>query len=367
MLAKAFRIVRTDLTWSQVEVGGSCGQYNFSHYDTLLATMEAHQLQPYWTLGYGNGACYPNPVKGGDPRECTAASCLGGWARFATAVVARYKGRGIIFECDNEPNGLGRVSAAAIAPLCNAAGAAFTTAGELFVGPAPCNGGLGGNSFDWPYLNTSMRAGLLDAFGAISVHPCKLQKALSARRPYTHPHLPRASFFLSALFPACVRWCSRSDRNLEPETVLADYTRLRRLIKQHGTTPAQRAMPVLCGEWGFSSARLPAIGGVPEPVQAAKMLRAWLTNLLAGVPLSIDYDWSDDDWGLHVWPFRVAHPGVAGLDPGLSEDNFGSVSYATGDPGLPFVQKPKYRAAAFFQQAIGDYATMAGRATGCLV
>lgn len=45
-----------DFTWGKIE--SKCGEYNFSSYDTLLATMEAHGVQPYWILDYGN-PCYP--------------------------------------------------------------------------------------------------------------------------------------------------------------------------------------------------------------------------------------------------------------------------------------------------------------------
>ena len=39
-------------------------------------------------------------------------------------------------------------------------------------------------------------------------------------------------------------------RGTEPETVLDDYTEIRRLIVEHGTTPRERAMPIYSGEWG---------------------------------------------------------------------------------------------------------------------
>lgn len=37
-----------DFTWGRIEA--TCGKYNFSAYDTLLTTMEAHGVQPYWIL-----------------------------------------------------------------------------------------------------------------------------------------------------------------------------------------------------------------------------------------------------------------------------------------------------------------------------
>ena len=57
------------------------------------------------------------------------------FGKFAEAAVERFKGHNIIFECINEPNGMGGDTAQDLALLCQAAGKAFTAAGELFVGP----------------------------------------------------------------------------------------------------------------------------------------------------------------------------------------------------------------------------------------
>ena len=98
-----------------------------------------------------------------------------------------------------------------LAVLCQAAGKAFTAAGELFVGPTTAG-------MDWKYLNATMANGILNAFGAVSVHPYR----------------PKA-----------------------PDTVLEDWVRLRELIQQYGTTAAQKAMPFISGEWGYTTATDP--------------------------------------------------------------------------------------------------------------
>lgn len=261
MLSKAYRVVRMDFKWGVIEKQ-SKGVYDFAAYDTLLATMQRHGLRPYWILDYGNVLYPPQPVPGEDcstPARCNATcprinkqpmrtcsadgsyyccgapgcrgthvcptnpsvlscycdgkvhgspgcntdECIAAFAAFAAAAVDRYKGRGIVFECLNEPNGMGHDSAADIAALCKAAGAAFRAAGEVFVGPAT-------SAFDWNYLNVSMASGILGALSAVSVHPY---------------------------------------RGTSPETVVPDWATLRAMVAAHGTTAAQRSLPVVSGEW----------------------------------------------------------------------------------------------------------------------
>eukprot|EP00038_Savillea_parva_P000751 m.98442 g.98442 ORF g.98442 m.98442 type:complete len:613 (-) comp10258_c0_seq1:3042-4880(-) len=392
MLAKAFRVARMDFKWSEIEA--TCGKYDFSAYDTLLTTMEAHGVQPYWILDYGN-PCYPSPdtnacktaagckkqcgtsfqtcaadgvwyccetIDGvhpcngmhncssnptlhacaclnedgidtppgsddsqrvnsvptalshasptthaktslGDNAPCNTEACISAFGRFAAAAAAHFKGHGIIFECLNEPNGMGQDNSSVITALCLGAGAEFAKVGELFVGPAT-------SGIDWTYLNNTMNDGILAAFGALSVHPYRGQA---------------------------------------PETVIDDYTRLRALIASHGRTPAQQHLPVVSGEWGYTSATLPCAypNRVDNATQAAYLARMWLTNTLAGIPVSINYDWSDGSNG-----------------PADCESNFGSVTLQPGPPGGdPFVPKPKYMAALALQTALGSYQHAGPRVT----
>ena len=51
MLATAFKIARMDMSWQAVEKAGACGTYDFTAYDSLLATMRANGVRPYWILG----------------------------------------------------------------------------------------------------------------------------------------------------------------------------------------------------------------------------------------------------------------------------------------------------------------------------
>eukprot|EP00937_MAST-01D_sp_MAST-1D-sp2_P007794 g7794.t1 len=365
MLAQAYRVVRTDLTWAKVE--STCdGAYDFSAYDGLLETLEKHSVRPYLILDYGNPKCYPpsaadvrpncttrDTCTGSCPTAplptcqdgtfyccaacegvhpcrsnlhlrncacngpngklrrpgsagCDTRECIGAFARFARAVALRYNGRGIVFECLNEPNGMGHDNATTIAALCSAAGAEFAAAGETFVGPATAG-------IPHDYLGAAIGAGLLGGVGALSVHPY---------------------------------------RGTAPETVLGDWAALRALVRARGLTPEQRdATPLVSGEWGYTTALAPPCtynDRADEFRQAAYLARTWLTNAVAGVGVSIDYDWRDGQ------PAPVTE----------CEGGFGAVRHnasAAGNASQPFDPKPKYRAALALQRALGGFAAAAQR------
>jgi hypothetical protein len=86
-------------------------------------------------------------------------------------------------------------------------------------------------------------------------------------------------------------------------------------------------MPILSGEWGYSTHRK----GVSLETQADFAVRQQLLNLLNGVPLSIWYDWKND-----------------GDDPGENEHNFGTV--------LPDLKpKPAYNAIQQLTRELAGY------------
>eukprot|EP01052_Picozoa_sp_SAG31_P053609 SAG31_NODE_13833_length_843_cov_1.567204_1_plen_211_part_10 len=166
---------------------------------------------------------------------------------------------------------------------------------------------------DWNYLNTTMANGILDAFGAVSVHPYRQQA---------------------------------------PDTVLEDWVRLRAMIKHYGKTPEQKSMPMLSGEWGYTTAAPPCAYGnrVTEAQGAAYLARMWLSNTLAGVAVSINYDWPD------------------GSDPTSCESNFGAVHFKkTGDRKQPYLPKPKYIAALVLQNGLGNFQRVGGRVIPSLI
>ena len=127
------------------------------------------------------------------------------------------------------------------------------------VGPAT-------STFPWDFLESVFKSGILEYLDAVSVHP------------YRPP--------------------SRS-----PERAAAEYKRLRALIDTYAPE-GKKGMPILSGEWGYSS----NTKGVSLDQQANFIARQQLANLLSGVPLSIWYDWKND-----------------GDDPAENEHNFGIV------------------------------------------
>jgi hypothetical protein len=113
---------------------------------------------------------------------------------------------------------------------------------EVIIGPAT-------SLIDLPFIEACVKAGLFDYWSAVSVHPYRQEG---------------------------------------PETVVDEYRKLRRLVAKY--TASGQSLPILSGEWGYSSGWKNF-----DPGKQGKMLpREWLTNLANNIPLSIWYDWHDD-------------------------------------------------------------------------
>ena len=290
LLATAYKVARMDFLWSTIET--TCGEYDFSAYDALLAEMQAHNVRPYWILDYDNNKCYPSPGS-----SCSTDACIAGYGAFAAAAAAHFAGQPIIFESVNEPNGMGQDSAGVITALCKAAGAHFLAAGTTFVGPTTAG-------VDFPYLNATFADGILASLTGVSVHPYRAGA---------------------------------------PESATADLEQLAALIASY--RPGLPALPVLSGEWGYTSATRPCDYGnrVSRAVQGKYVPRMWLSALLGGAVVSIHYDWKND-----------------GTNGSNCEDNFGSMEADLSAP------KPAFRAALAAQTTIGNASTFVGRVPAAL-
>lgn len=280
-----FRWVRMDLGWAGTEK--EKGVYDFSAHDRLAAALEKNGMKAVFILDYGNalyaepGENHPFTQRAGTP-EYRAA-----YARWAAAAVSHFAGRGYLFELWNEPNNEGfwkpKVDAEQYAALAKEACVAIEQAApkEALIGPAT-------STIDLPFIETCFKAGLLEHWCAVSAHPYRQQN---------------------------------------PETVADEYRRLRMLIRRYA--PKDRTIPILSGEWGYSTG-YPAFAGKSteeqEKVQADYVARMFLTNIANDVPLSIWYDWHDD-----------------GMDPKESEHHFGLVrhEWKQGAP-QPYEPKPAY-------------------------
>ena len=265
--AAGFKFIRMDFGWASTERHKA--EYSWEAYDTLSAGLEKRGLRPIFILDYSNDLYEP----GASPQHPESVAAF---ARWAAAAASHFKGHRVVWEIWNEPNidfwkpkpDVHQYIALAKA-TCQAVRQADPQA--TIVGPAS-------SEFPWPFLEEICKSGLLADLDAISVHPYR-------------------------------------DYGRTPETPAADFLRLRALIEKHA--PAnKRTMPILSGEWGYSSHRK----GVSVATQAAFLERQQLANVLAGVPISIWYDWKND-----------------GNDPAENEHNFGTV--------LPDLSpKPAYQA-----------------------
>ena len=233
--AGGFGWVRMDFVWSAIE--RVKGRYDFAAYDALLAGLTAHHIKPLFIFDYGNDL-----YQTGAPRSPEARAAF---ARFAAASVTHFKGKPILWEIWNEPNGSfwkPQANAAEYGRLALQTAQAIKEADPNATVLAP---GTSGIPLD--FLESVFQKGLLRYSDAVSLHPY------------------------------------RGDR---PESAAADYPAVRRLIRQYA--PPGKAIPLVSSEWGYTSVN------VTEEQQGQYLAREWLSNLAEGVRLSIWYDWHDD-------------------------------------------------------------------------
>lgn len=298
-----FRWVRMDLKWDTTEK--AAGRYDFADYDRLMAALDLQKLRALFILDYGN----PLYDSGAPPRTDMARLAF---ARWAVAAAKHFAGRGVIWEIYNEPNHSifwpPRPKPQEYVALALAVGRAFREAvpDEKLIGPAT-------SEIDFDFLESCFKAGLLEYWSAVSIHPYR--------------------------------------RN-DPETAALDYCRVREMIRTYaprgvqsskskrqspggaGAEPAGTAkeIPIISSEWGYSS----IWPGMSDEKQGQLLARAWLTNSANGILVSIWYDWRDD-----------------GSDANEAEHHFGTVSnsYHEGRESV-YDTKPAYLAArtlsAFF-------------------
>jgi hypothetical protein len=275
MLADAgFTWVRMDFSWEATEQAK--GVYNFGEYDDLLKSLDEFSIRPIFILDYAN-RFYDEGISPHSPEGIAA------FAKWAAAAVTHFKGHPILWEMYNEPNGTfwkPAAEAPALARLSRATGRAIHDAdpAATFIGPAT-------STIDFPYLETCFKAGCLVDWSAVSVHPY---------------------------------------RQSEPEGVTEEYRRLHELIDQYA--PAGKQIPIISGEWGFSS----VWQNFTDDRQGKYVAREFLINLMNQIPVSIWYDWHEDGTDAH--------------DP---EAHFGIVRNAYhGGQSPPYEPKPVYLAAS---------------------
>jgi hypothetical protein len=203
------KVVRMDLQWDTVEQQE--GEYDFSGYDELTENLLRRGLRPLYVLDYSNPLYESaSPVAWSDQPQVESPRhprSVAAYARWAAAAAARYRGRGVIWEIWNEPNGKSwrpKPDADEYIALAESALGAIRAAapGELVIGPAS-------SGFPGPFLARVIETGLARKFDAFSVHPY---------------------------------------RDRAPETAEADFAGLTAALgRAGGAGPAPR---VVSGEWG---------------------------------------------------------------------------------------------------------------------
>jgi len=281
--AAGFKFIRMDFLWSEIE--RERGTYDWSAYDELTANLDRRGLRAYYILDYSNPldeetVVAKDPISGKEhPVQASPQhlESVAAFARWAAAAAKHFQGRHIIWEIWNEPNGFfwePKPDVQQYTALALATAKAVRAADPQATIFAPATSG-----FPWPFLDSFLKSGVLEFLDGVSVHP------------YRPP--------------------GRS-----PETAAEDFKKLRALIGTNAPPMRKKSIPIISGEWGYSS----NVKGVSLETQAGFIVRQQLSNLWNGVPVSIWYDWKND-----------------GADPNENEHNFGTVS-----PEL--IPKPAYTA-----------------------
>ena len=272
--AAGFKFIRMDFGWGGTERRKD--EYNWGDYEELTTNLEKRGLRAIYILDYSNplyeeAVVSRNPVTGREQKDVASPQhpqSVAAFARWAGAAAKRFAGRRIIWEIWNEPNisfwkprpdvkqytGLALATARAVREA---------DANATIIGPAT-------SEVPVKFIEEFFAAGMLSHLDAVSVHPYRSYKR-------------------------------------GPETASEDYTKLRALIEKHAPTPARRGLPIISGEWGYSTF---TNKGVSLETQAAFIACQQLANLHAGVPISIWYDWKND-----------------GTDLAEREHNFGTVTH----------------------------------------
>ncbi|HEY0075679.1 MAG TPA: cellulase family glycosylhydrolase [Abditibacteriaceae bacterium] len=243
MLSGAFRIVRMDLFWADIEK--EKGVYDFSAYDRLMKSLDEHKVRALFILDYGN----PLYDQGLSPYTDEGRAAF---ARWVAAAARHFKGRGILWELFNEPNISFWKPKPNVDDYIKLDKAVSTAIHEA--APGECYFGAATSTIDLKFLEACFQSGALERWDAVSVHPY---------------------------------------RQTDPETASSEYRALRLLIERY--KPKGKAIPILSGEWGYST----AWNGFNNERQGKYLPRQWMTNLMNEVPLSIWYDWHDDGEDAH--------------------------------------------------------------------
>jgi len=175
------------------------------------------------------------------------------------------------------------------------------------------------SEIDFDFIETCFKAGLLEYWSAVSIHPYRRGDPETAAQDYC-----RLRELIKTYAPVQVQ--SPTSNAQRPVITRSSSDRVPiRTGSSSDRVVAQNEIPIISSEWGYSS----VWSGMSEEKQAQLLARAWLTNVANDISLSIWYDWRDD-----------------GVDPREAEHHFGTVlnSYYEGREPV-YDPKPAYLAA----------------------
>ncbi len=171
---EGFRFIRMDFHWAGIEK--SKGEYNFKAYDELVDSLATKNIRALFILDYGNplydGGAAPHTDEG-----------RAAFAKFAAAGAEHFKGKGVLWELWNEPNGgfwRPQANVEDYVKWCKVVYPALKKADPDCTVLAPALAG-----WDTAFLENVFKQGLLEATDVVSLHPYGSGKPEDAAILYT--------------------------------------------------------------------------------------------------------------------------------------------------------------------------------------
>jgi hypothetical protein len=263
--AAGLSYVRFVIPWAMVEKNK--GQFHWGYFEEFIKRLRKLDMKAVVVLGGGHpdftGYVYaPKDNIDHVDKYLVAPSspeAMEKFSVFAAKTVERIGSRNIVWEIWNEPDTdrfwAPHANVKDYIALANKACRAMKAVdpNAIVIGPGMADMPGRWGALRAGFLGAVLQSSLMDCLDAISLHPYR-------------------------------------DYALPPETVLEAHNKLQSFIRTY--TPKGKAVrPVYSTEWGFT-----LIDVTPEQ-QAAFVIRSFLLNTMAGVPLSIWYEWRDEREG----------------------------------------------------------------------
>ncbi len=258
------KLARTDLIWSEVEKVK--GKYDFTLADSLVKRYTKSKIRTLLIIT-GDNRLYGGEGATSLPKTLTIA----GFAAFATAAAKHFKGKTVIYELSNEPDG--NVEPAGYVKW------ARTTAQALRQGdPSAAIVGPGAHSWALPWLEDVFKLGLLDIVDGLSVH---LYLGGDSDKPQPMPEMQEKEGRIKLL-----------------KDLVAKYTK-------------GGSVPMMNSEWGYCriNSENPPNQQVTTENQARYLARAYLLSAYWGFRANVWYCW-------FLYPSSEAVAGEYGLVSG---------------------------------------------------